>query len=150
MSVYDIQLKRVYEAGRREDGARVLADRLWPRGKRKADLPLTEWYRDAAPSAGLRRAWHDGEIDREQFASIYRSELQESSDCLLPLMRYARQGRLTLLTAARDVENSHLPILRNALLSALWEEDMDADGGVPSSPVCYDGSGKDRRQKDRQ
>lgn len=142
MSDYKVQLKRVYESAGRSDGARVLVDRLWPRGKRKADLQLTEWYRDAAPSTNLRRAWHAREIDAEQFASYYRGELQDAPDSLTPLMRYARQGRLTLLTAAKEIEQSHLPILRSAIMDALWQEDEEADGREPSSPVCYEDSRK--------
>lgn len=137
MSDYDVQLKRVYEPRGRRDGARVLVDRLWPRGKRKADLPLTEWCRDVAPSTELRRAWHSGQLDPEQFASVYRSELRQTPDSLLPLMRYARKGRLTLLTSTKD-EKSHLPILRDSIIAALREEDAEADGREPSSPVCYD------------
>lgn len=137
MSDYDIQLKRVYEAAARKDGARVLADRLWPRGKRKDELHLSEWYRTAAPSTELRRAWHADTIEPEQFASDYRTELQEDVETLVPLMRYARKARLTLLTSARDIEQSHLPILRDAVLIALRHEDMEADGYEPSSPVCY-------------
>lgn len=137
MKDYDIRLKRVYEPAAKADGARVLVDRLWPRGKRKTELHLTEWYRDAAPSPELRRAWHGGKIDAEHFAKKYRKELQSAPESLVPLMRYARQGPLTLLTATREIENSQLPILRSAILSALWEEDMEADG-EPSSPVCYE------------
>lgn len=146
MSTYDLKLKRVYQAAESGDGARVLADRLWPRGKRKDQLKLTEWCREVAPSSELRRAWHAGKIDHEQFAGDYRAELQQDPDRLLPLMRHARNGRLTLLTAARDIEQSHLPILRNAILSALWEEDRDAGGYEPSSPVCYEGKSRSRQR----
>lgn len=139
MSNYDLRLKRVYDPAERTDGARVLADRLWPRGKRKDQLQLTEWCKDAAPSAELRRAWHGGKLEPQQFARDYRAELHQDVEKILPLMRYARQGRLTLLTSARDMENCHLPILKDAVLSALWQEDMEADGFEPSSPVCYDG-----------
>ncbi|PAU74002.1 hypothetical protein CK498_24870 [Halomonas salipaludis] len=53
-------------------------------------------------------------------------------------MRLARQGRLTLLSAARDLEGSHLPVLREALLEALYEEDRQTDD-APSSAPCYAG-----------
>lgn len=133
---YDLVLKRVYGPLEKDDGARVLVDRLWPRGKRREEL-AAEWYREAAPSPALRRAWHRGDMDREEFAARYERELGEHPDSLLPLMRHARQGRLTLLTATRDPEQSHLPILREAVLAALHEEDRQADGGESSSPTCY-------------
>lgn len=134
---YTIQIKRVYAAAESEDGARVLVDRLWPRGKRKEDLILHEWHKDAAPSPALRRAWHRDAIDAQEFADRYRQELAAEPEHLIALMRYARQAPLTLLTATRDPEHSHLPILREMLLLALEEEDRQADGRDPYSPVCY-------------
>lgn len=135
---YDIVFKRVYEPVERTDGARVLVDRLWPRGKRRDDLQLTEWYRNASPSPALRRAWHQGDIDQQRFAKDYQSELDDDPDALTPLMRHARRGRLSLLTATRNPEQSHLPILRKALLDQLAREDEQADGREPSSPTCYE------------
>lgn len=130
---YDIALKRVYSAFEEDDGARVLVDRLWPRGKERASLALTDWYRDAAPSSALRRDYHQQKVSEASFQTRYRLELKESADALLPLMRYVRQGKLTLLTASRQLEQSHLPILREALLGALEEEDR-SDREPASSP----------------
>lgn len=132
---YDIALKRVYSAFEEDDGARVLADRLWPRGKERASLALTDWYRDAAPSSSLRRDYHQHKISEASFQTRYRLELKESADALLPLMRYVRQGKLTLLTASRQLDHSHLPVLREALLGALEEEDR-GDRELASSP-CF-------------
>lgn len=134
---YDIQLERIYAPAKNSDGARVLVDALWPRGKRKDDLKLQEWYRGASPSAKLRRAWHNRELDHAAFEKQYLHELAADAEALVPLMRYARHGRLTLLTATRELEDSHLPTLRSALLAALRNEDADARGNDPSSPVCY-------------
>lgn len=135
--IYDIRLKRVYSEAEPGDAARVLVDRLWPRGKRHDTLALTEWYRDASPSNVLRRQWHQGEISDTVFAHRYRWEIDDAKDCLVPLMRWCRQGRLTLLSAARDLERSHLPLLREAIVTALDEEDRQADGFEASSPPCY-------------
>jgi uncharacterized protein YeaO (DUF488 family) len=144
---HDIALKRVYARATAEDGERVLVDRLWPRGKRRETLALTDWYRDASPSPALRRLYHRGEISHGVFAARYRAELRETPQALLPLMRHARQGRLTLLSAARDLGASHLPILREAILQALQNE--DAADREPASPPCFahreDGDGGNSR-----
>ena len=50
----DIRLKKIYDPADRNDGARVLVDRLWPRGARKEEAKLTLWLKDIAPSAELR------------------------------------------------------------------------------------------------
>lgn len=133
---HDIRCKRIYAEAADDDGARVLVDRLWPRGKRRDTLALTQWYRDASPSPVLRRQKHRGEIDDDTFAGRYRDEIDRDPDCLLPLMRLARQGRLTLLSAARDLEHSHVPVLRQAVLDALAAEDRDCED-LPASAPCY-------------
>ncbi|MDX1466402.1 MAG: DUF488 family protein [Halomonas sp.] len=131
---YDIVLKRIYQSVDDEDGARVLVDRLWPRGKRREGLALTDWYRDASPSPALRRQYHQQAISAEVFAARYRGELRDAPESLVPLMRHARQGRLTLLSATRDLASSHLPILREAILQGLHDE--DAQDLEPASPPC--------------
>ncbi|GHE19721.1 DUF488 domain-containing protein [Halomonas urumqiensis] len=137
---YDIQLKRVYQPAEPDDGARVLVDRLWPRGKRRESLALTEWYRDASPTPAVRRQYHQGDINQTVFAARYRGELRDAPQALIPLMRHARKGRLTLLSASRDLTASHLPLLRDAVLQALNEE--DASDSEPASSPCYlDASG---------
>ena len=50
-----IRVKRAYEPAVKDDGRRVLVERLWPRGVPKARLRLDEWAKDVAPSAALRR-----------------------------------------------------------------------------------------------
>ena len=56
----DICLKRAYLPPSSEDGVRVLVDRLWPRGVRKADAAIDRWAKEVAPSTELR-SWfgHD-------------------------------------------------------------------------------------------
>lgn len=135
---YDIQLARIYAPPAETDGARVLVDRLWPRGKRKDALQLTEWLPSVSPSPSLRKEWHAGTLDDKTFGARYRNELKAEAEELIPLMRYARKGRLTLLTASKEPQHSHLPVLQRAILKALEKEDREADGHEPSSPTCYE------------
>ncbi|MGR4067828.1 DUF488 family protein [Halomonas sp. LR3S48] len=132
---YDIALKRIYAEPDANDGARILVDRLWPRGMPRERLELTDWYRDASPSLALSRQLRRGEISSAVFAVRYRGELRDAPDNLLPLMRHARRNKLTLLSAMRNLEASHLPLLRQMILDALQQE--DAEDASPSSPPCY-------------
>lgn len=132
---YDIALKRIYSPSEPDDGARVLVDRLWPRGKQREALALTDWYRDASPSPLLRRQLHLQEISPAVFTIRYRGELRDNPEALVPLMRHARRGRLTLLSAMRNLDDSYLPTLRQALLEALYAE--DAADCETASPPCY-------------
>lgn len=132
---YEILLKRIYSPSEAGDGARILVDRLWPRGKPRESLELTDWYRDASPSTLLRRQLHQDEISLSVFAVRYRGELRDHPESLVPLMRLARRGKLTLLSASRNLDQSHLPVLRQAVLEALQQEDHE--DLEPTSPPCF-------------
>lgn len=132
---YEIKLKRIYTPGDEHDGARVLVDRLWPSGLKRCSLALNDWCQEVAPSTELCRQYRQKEISKSMFLERYISELRACPDKLLPLMRYARTGRLTLLTAARQIESSHLPVIKELTLSALAEEDA-SDSEFCSSP-CF-------------
>ena len=51
----EVRLKRVYENPSRDDGMRVLVDRLWPRGLSRIDAGADLWLKEVAPSPALRR-----------------------------------------------------------------------------------------------
>ncbi len=127
---YEIILKRIYAPLEEYDGARVLVDRLWPNGH---SLALSEWYPEIAPGSQLHRQYQQQEISTTLFLERYSRELKACPDKLLPLMRFARAGRVTLLTAARKIEDSHLPVIKELALSALEEEDA-SDREFCSSP----------------
>ncbi|MDY7115253.1 DUF488 family protein [Halomonas sp. SSL-5] len=133
---YHIEIKGLAQPAEPDDGARVLVDRLWPRGRSREALALDDWYRDASPSPALHRQYRQGEISEGVFAVRYRGELRDHPELLVPLMRQVRQrGALTLLTAEREIEASPLPLLKERLLFALHEE--DAADIEPASPPCF-------------
>ena len=49
-STRGFRVKRVYEAAAKEDGFRVLVDRLWPRGLTKEKARLDRWLKEISPS----------------------------------------------------------------------------------------------------
>lgn len=108
-----ISYRRVYEETSRADGKRVLVDRVWPRGMRKEDAHLDEWLRDVAPSSDLRK-WYGHEPDRfTEFRRRYLAELRDAGhrQATEHLRDLAAQGRLTLLTATKDVDHSQAAVL---------------------------------------
>ncbi|KUJ66611.1 hypothetical protein ACZ90_34930 [Streptomyces albus subsp. albus] len=108
-----VRVRRVYDTPEADDGARVLVDRLWPRGLAKEDARLDDWAKDAAPSAELRR-WYGHAPERyEQFAERYRTELAEApaQAAVDRLRELAAAGQLTLLTAVRDLPHGHARLL---------------------------------------
>lgn len=65
-----LRIKRVYEPGSRNDGARILIDRVWPRGISKNAAALTSWLKDVAPSTKLRNP-----VRWAEFRRRYHKEL---------------------------------------------------------------------------
>ncbi len=110
----DLHVKRIYAPPEAADGARILVDRLWPRGIRKEEAALTLWLKDAAPSTALRQWFGHDPARWEVFQQRYRAELAERQDVLPALAELLRQGPVTLLYAAHDPEHNH------ALVLAAW------------------------------
>jgi uncharacterized protein YeaO (DUF488 family) len=104
-----IALKRVYEKPSPEDGARILVDRLWPRGIAKAKAKLDLWLKDIAPSNDLRKRFHGRPEDWTAFTRAYAVELKspEAKAAVTELRRHLRAGPVTLLYAAHDEEHNN-------------------------------------------
>lgn len=114
--------KRVYNPPEKGDGFRILADRLWPRGISKEKVCLDEWAKEITPSSDLRQAYHRGKIDYETFSALYAKELAQNSgakDFTDKIKAELKKGNVTVLYANKDVEQSHIPVLRRFIEKAL-------------------------------
>lgn len=112
-----VQVRRVYEKRLAADGARVLVDRIWPRGLTKREADLDEWCKEVAPSTELRK-WYGHDPDRfEEFSKRYQAELTgtERADALAHLRELTRHRGLTLLTATKQPEISEATVLADLL-----------------------------------
>lgn len=109
------QIKRIYDEPAADDGARVLVDRLWPRGVSKEQAALDLWLKDAAPSPELR-VWFDHKPERfAEFSEKYRAELAHNP-AVDELKALATQhSAVTLLYAAKDSAVNHAAVLREFL-----------------------------------
>ena len=108
-----VRIKRAYEPPGREDGHRILIDRLWPRGLRKEDLPLDAWAKDLAPTDGLRR-WFGHEPSRWRgFIARYRQELRAPAARALldELSRRTTAGTVTIVYGARDEAHNNAVVV---------------------------------------
>ena len=114
-----VRVRRVYEPPEPDDGVRVLVDRLWPRGLRKATAAIDEWCKDVAPSDQLRK-WYGHDPGRfAEFARRYRPELQDPqrAEALAHLRALSKDQPLTLLTATKQPEISEAAVLADLLTS---------------------------------
>jgi len=113
-----IRVRRVYDDPEPADGARVLVDRLWPRGLAKSKAALDDWCKDVAPSDELRK-WYGHDPGRfEEFSRRYQRELEDPGrTAALEQLRSLSQGRrhLTLLTATREPDISEAAVLAGLL-----------------------------------
>lgn len=111
-----VKIKRAYEPPVSEDGTRVLIDRLWPRGVRKANAAIDEWMKTIAPSTQLRK-WFGHAPERwPEFQRRYRSEIHRHPAEFKRLRELAQDGPITLVYAARDDAHNDAVVLRDLLL----------------------------------
>ena len=130
----DVRVRRVYDEPSAADGARVLVDRVWPRGLRKDAIRLDDWAKDAAPSAELRTWYGHDPAKFEDFRRRYLGELTGPAQraALGRLRALAAAGRpLTLLTATRDLEHSQAAVLARLLRQAAEADQREEGGEAP-------------------
>jgi uncharacterized protein YeaO (DUF488 family) len=112
----EVRIKRAYEAPSPHDGTRVLVDRLWPRGVKKADAGISQWMKEIAPSNELRK-WFGHDPERwEEFRRRYKAELTGKRELVGQLRDLARKGPLTLVYSAHDEAHNQAVVLRERLL----------------------------------
>src|SRR4051794_35234705 len=95
-----VAIKRIYEPAGRSDGARILVDRVWPRGMTKEAAALTLWLKDIAPSAGLRKWFGHDPARWAEFRRRYRAELDANPRAVERLLEHVRKRKVTLLYGA--------------------------------------------------
>lgn len=110
-----IKLKRVYEAPSKDDGLRVLVERLWPRGFTKERALVDLWLKDVAPSTELRKWFGHDPKKWDQFCKRYQAELKQKKDAVNLLKQKSKEGTITLVYAARDEEHNSAVVLKEIL-----------------------------------
>lgn len=106
-----INLKRVYESRRKNDGKKFLVERLWPRGVKKTALADAVWLKDVAPSTELRKWFGHDPKKWAEFQRRYQTELKQHEEGLEPILQAARHGTVTLLYSSHDTEHNNAVVL---------------------------------------
>ena len=112
----NVKLKRVYDPPAASDGTRILVDRLWPRGVKKANAAIDQWDKSIAPSTRLRNWFGHDPARWQEFRQRYASEIHGRREELAALRARADSGRITLIFAAHDKMHNHAIVLRDVLL----------------------------------
>ena len=90
----------------------MLVDRLWPRGVKKEKLQLTRWLKEVAPGTSLCQWFHHDPARWKEFQRKYAAELKASPKAWHPILQAARDGKVTLLFAAKDAEHNNAVALK--------------------------------------
>jgi uncharacterized protein YeaO (DUF488 family) len=138
-AVSEIRIKRVYDASDKDDGTRVLVDRLWPRGLRKEEAALTLWLKEIAPSAELRNWFGHDPARWTEFGHRYRAELAGNDAAVARLTDLLKRGPVALLYAAHDTAHNHALVLA-VYLREHWMADQVVSSREKyaefASPAC--------------
>ena len=114
-----LKIKRIYDSPEKDDGFRVLVDRLWPRGVSKEKAHLDLWLKEIAPTDALRK-WFGHDPKRwTEFAAKYRKELGGKKELTAQIKKLARDhDNVTLLYAAHDASHNQAVVLQQVLKGA--------------------------------
>ena len=113
--MYDIRLKRAYDTPHRDDGVRILVERLWPRGVSREKAALDHWTKDIAPSPALRK-WYGHIPDKwPEFQERYRAELAANGEATAELKEICANARVTFIYAAKAEIRNSATVLREYL-----------------------------------
>jgi len=110
-----IILKRVYEPATRDDGFRILVERLWPRGLSKQAAHIDLWLKDISPSPELR-TWYRHDVTKWiEFQRRYRAELRGNQFVSQLQSLLLEKGTITFVYASRDEEHNSARVLKGFL-----------------------------------
>src|ERR1041385_431014 len=99
----NIKIKRAYEQPHKDDGLRILVDRLSPRGLTKEEASVDLWLKEIAPSTELRK-WFAHDPDKwKRFRGRYETEIGHNHELLKVLKEKARKGTITLSFGSYDI-----------------------------------------------
>ena len=107
----NIKIKRVYEKPEKEDGYRILVDRLWPRGLTKEKANVDLWLKGIAPTTELRKWFGHEPAKWNNFKKKYVAELKENKEPVSVLKEKMKKGTVTLLYGAKDEEHNEALVL---------------------------------------
>ena len=112
---YELGIKRVYEQPAKEDGKRILVDRLWPRGLTKEKASIDLWLKDIAPTTELRK-WFGHDPDKwKEFKKRYHEELKNNKEPVSILYDELKENTVTLVYAAKDEQHNEALVLKEWL-----------------------------------
>lgn len=110
-----IKTQRAYDKKEKDDGYRILVDRLWPRGIKKEDLSYSWWAKDIAPSEDLRKSFDHDKDKFNDFKKTYKKELENNKikdEFLKKVEDQLGKHNVTLVYGAKDRDHNQAVVLK--------------------------------------
>jgi uncharacterized protein YeaO (DUF488 family) len=89
---------------------------------KKTSLRIDGWLKEVGPSHELRRWFSHDPKKWNAFRRRYFSELRQNPKAWAPILKAARDGRVTLLFSSHDTEHNNAVALREFLGARLSGE----------------------------
>jgi uncharacterized protein YeaO (DUF488 family) len=115
-----IKIERIYDVPNRKgdeknNGFRILVDRLWPRGLSKNAVDVDMWIKDVAPSTSLRKWFNHDEKKWDEFKTRYFKELEKCKESLDVILDKIEKGSVVLLYGAKGEKFNNAVALKEYL-----------------------------------
>ncbi len=109
----ELTIKRVYEKIGKDDGKRILIDRLWPRGLSKEKAEIYLWVKDIAPSTSLRKWFSHDPAKWADFQKRYLKELENKTKQINLIKTIANKEKVTLVYGSKEEHFNDAVVLQN-------------------------------------
>lgn len=111
-----IKIKQAREKPTKGDGARILVDRVWPRGLPKEEAAVDLWLKEIAPSLRLRKWFSHDPKKWTGFREKYFEELALRSKDIEKILRKEKKNRtVTLVYGANEKRFNQAAALKEFL-----------------------------------
>lgn len=111
-----IKIKRVYEGLNKQDGYRILIDRLWPRGLSNEKVKVALWLKDIALSDKLRKRFSHDIEKWPKFQKMYMLELKDKPGLIDKIKKLEKENKtVTLLFSSKDTLHNNAVVLKDYL-----------------------------------
>jgi uncharacterized protein YeaO (DUF488 family) len=133
-----IKLKSIYEKPLKEDGIRILTDRLWPRGLTKAKANVDLWLKDIAPSAELRKWFGHDPTKWNEFRRRYKEELKRYDEQISRFKEQFGDGIVTLIYGTKDKEHNQAVVLKEIFTFNQEKKSVDQNNKIHHRRYNFD------------
>jgi len=111
-----VKIKRIYNPPAKDDGFRILVDRLWPRGVSKEKAKIDLWLKEIAPSDQLRKLYGHDPKKWTEFRKKYFEELKDKDDLVDLIATKLKEGTITFLYSSKEEKINNAVALKEYLL----------------------------------